>query len=177
MPEDERCRSCSSRNCCSRCDTAGTAGTFNILKLSSDPTESESSTLTCSATGRNTLTCISRVFVKTSPAFGRRRCHQKNTDCIVCPAPQCLSLFFCVCKSWFSSVCCFLWFLLFFVTWFSFCASHFHGGGEGFVGWEGFNCGLEGHFGPSHFGSRLDLLWLFFGVTAQDASQGMEHRP
>ena len=38
---------------------------------------------------------------------------------------------------------------------------------------------LGGHFGSSHFGSRLVLLWfllVFFGVTAPDASQGMEYR-
>ena len=48
---------------------------------------------------------ISRVFVKTLLAFGRRRFHQKNTDYIVCPAPVVFSpvvssflvvLFFCV---------------------------------------------------------------------------------
>ena len=35
---------------------------------------------------------------------------------------QCLSLFFYFCLSWFSSVCCFLCFLLFFVPWLPFCA-------------------------------------------------------
>ena len=60
-------------------------------------------------------TGMSRVFVKTLP-LSTGTFSPKNTDYIVCPAPSvflyCLVFF---CLSWFSSMCCFLCFLLFFV--------------------------------------------------------------
>ena len=65
---------------------------------------------------------MSRVFVKTSLAFGRRRFHQKNTDNIVCPAPSVFLLcFISVCLGFPLCVVFFCSSLLGNFSWLSFC--------------------------------------------------------
>ena len=61
-----------------------------------------------------TQTGISRVFVKTSPAEGRRRFHQQTRTILFVPPLSFFVVFF------LFVLCCFLCFLLFFVPW-QFC--------------------------------------------------------
>ena len=53
-------------------------------------------------------TSISRVFVKTSPAFGRRRFHEKSQTLLFVPLPITCVVFFHLVVCFFQSVLCFM---------------------------------------------------------------------
>ena len=78
--------------------------------------------------------------------------------------PQCLSLLFYFCLSWFSSVCCFLCFLLFFVPWQFSLPPWF------LTLWKVMGEGSS-QMAKSHFGEKPDIFKYVHSMLAPESSK------